>query len=184
MKLIGFWELMTAAFIFTTGAFLKPLFLVFRDWAVWWLVERFILTEKLVRAARKREAARNDLCTIYSFNTSETSVDGKLVFKIDGNEISEKEYRSYSKNRQRVIETFDLRDRFIQRRIIFADKVTRHFSQHPENPVLALCKAIEQQAADKSLPKHTVHITEVQMNAQAESQAVSEVLHRTAESSK
>lgn len=183
MELIGFKELLTAALIFTIGAFFKPLFLVLRDWAAWWLVERYVITDKLVRAVRKRESVRKSLQSQYSFDTSEKAVDGKPVFEIDGKEVSKKEYQTYRDDKQRLEESFDLRDSFIRGRIIFADKVTRHFSQHPENPVLALCRAIEQRSNDDVPPKHFVQLSEADIKGTAESKASGNALRRSSKPS-
>mgnify|MGYP003624364211 CR=1 FL=1 len=116
---------------------LLPAFLILRDLLLWKLIGAYILNDDLRLKLKQYVFLINEWNAKYCKKATRSIEDGKYVFIIDGQPVTQEEFSAYSSDLDKMSEKINELDLFINRKSRFLDWMLQHYKQQGSNPIQA-----------------------------------------------
>ncbi len=114
---------------------LLPLFLILRDFLLWKVIGAYILNSDLRSKLKQFVYLANEWNTKYCKKAVRSNKDGNEVFIIDGQPVTKDEFDKYLSESDKMSETINELDLFINRKSRFLDWMLQHYKQQGSNPI-------------------------------------------------
>ncbi len=120
----------------TIGTYvLLPLFLVIRDYLLWKIIDRFIITEELQHKISLYSSYLVQWNNNYVGKVELQKNQQTVRFSINEIEVSEEDWNNYRKNRDQLQNEMNKTIWFIQRRSNLVTWLLKHYKQDSDNPI-------------------------------------------------
>lgn len=121
---------------FVVTLILVPLIYVFRDYILWFFIEKFILTEKLKYQIKDLVFAQYQLNNKYNNPYTIRNNQGIMSYKIGDKEVSQGEYIQYKKAQENWTKIHDDLHESIRKKHNLVNFLIKHFKQDKDsNPI-------------------------------------------------
>jgi len=120
---------------------LLPLFLVLRDYLLWQIIDRFIITEDLENKINLYSACLVQWNNEYVGSATIQNTAGIVRYCIDEADVSKEELTSYRENRDKLQSEMNKTIWFIQRRSNLVSWLLKHYKQDSDNPIKLMHEA-------------------------------------------
>jgi hypothetical protein len=127
---------------------LLPLFLVVRDYLLWKIIDRFIITEELLHKISLYSNYLVQWNNNYVGKASIQKTPETVRYSINEEEVSEREWNEYRKNRDQLQDQMNKTIWFIQRRSNLVTWLLKHYKQDSDNPIKKMSDAYNLRAKE------------------------------------
>lgn len=139
------WSVIGKVLIAGLGTYVfLPVFLVFRDFILWKLINTYILNKELEEKIRQYAIYINLWNTKYAIKSKISNIDGETTYLMEGKEVTGEKWNKHHNESENISKLMEKTDFYIRRKSNFLNWLLKHYKQDSSNPIDAwLQKDIE-----------------------------------------